>query len=166
MIEVEADNGKTYTIKYDGLQGKLTKEEWRNSQPISMFDQESMDGILQALEMTYNGDFFENNDYFDCDLYEVTRDDDGNKVVHILGYVHRNESGYQCVQPCWCYLYIEDGITRDDANDMLADVKQYQYDYTEQEAMDFYDGATPLPYERLTDDTPFGLYVDCKEKED
>lgn len=57
-LHVTADNGKTYIINYDGLQGELTKAEWRGDDTISMFDEESQDKILSALEMTYNLDFF------------------------------------------------------------------------------------------------------------
>lgn len=104
----------------------------------------------------------ENLKYIDCDLYEVTRDDDGNKCVHILGYVYGNENGWQCVQPCWCYLYFEDGIDNNKVDEMMEFAKQYQYDYNDEDVAEFYDGATPMPYEELTEETPLGRYIDYK----
>lgn len=57
-LRITADNGETYTINYEGMQGQLTKDEWRDDETIKAFDKDSQDDILQALDMTYNGDFF------------------------------------------------------------------------------------------------------------
>lgn len=57
-LRIEADNGENYMLNYEGMQGELTRSEWRENEIVEAFDKESQDEILQALDMTYNGDFF------------------------------------------------------------------------------------------------------------
>jgi len=52
------ENGDNHTINYDGTQGEYSREEWLESDEIAIFDKDSQEEILQALEMTYNKPFF------------------------------------------------------------------------------------------------------------
>ena len=60
-LHVKSDNGQTYIINYDGMQGLYSKEDWLNTPLISSFNKESQEEILSALEATYNKDFFSEN---------------------------------------------------------------------------------------------------------
>lgn len=56
IISDREDDYNIYELNYDGLQGELNKEEWKERLP--MYTEEEKEEILNALDMTYNKDFF------------------------------------------------------------------------------------------------------------
>ncbi|MDR1104462.1 MAG: hypothetical protein LBK92_03830 [Endomicrobium sp.] len=50
--------GQEYIIQHDGLYGEFTKEEWRQEEPLSLFNKEEQAEILQALDNSCNINFF------------------------------------------------------------------------------------------------------------
>lgn len=59
LLQVLADDGRTYEINFDGTQGEFTREDWKlKDEIVSLFDSESQEEILNALEMTSNEPFF------------------------------------------------------------------------------------------------------------
>lgn len=98
--------------------------------------------------------------YLDCDVYQVEVDKTtGKKVIHIDGYCFFNDEDYQLVQVTFCYMDIDGTQNSDKADELFSLTKQYQQTVTLKEAQDYYKNCKPLTYEKVTQDTPVGLYV-------
>lgn len=60
-LKVYTDNG-IVTIDFDQQAGEFTRQEWKESEEVAQFDEESQDRILAALDMTSNKFFANEND--------------------------------------------------------------------------------------------------------
>lgn len=57
-LHIKADDSNTYVLNYDGQQGLFTRNEWKDDEVVSLFDDETQEYILDRLEMTTSNNFF------------------------------------------------------------------------------------------------------------
>ena len=106
------------------------------------------------------------------DFYSIELDDNGEKQIHILGYIYRNDSDdfWELLEPCWFIVPLAEFIknlkeNEDYVNEQYSEYKQYITDMTEEEMVDTinnYFGNQPeyhLGFSEITMDTPCGDYV-------
>ena len=99
--------------------------------------------------------------YLDCELYQVEVDENGDKVVHIDGYIYNGDNGLQLVQFTGFVFRLKDtdSYKYDDFMDIADEYCQYQGSITIEDAVDYYKNATPLPVCCLSEDTKCGWYI-------
>jgi len=100
--------------------------------------------------------------YLDCELYQVEKDEDGHKVVHIDGYIFDGgEEGLQLVQftDVRFRLIDTDSWKYEDFMDVADCCNQYQGEISVEDAVKYYEKATPTPLCCLSEETPCGWYV-------
>jgi hypothetical protein len=104
--------------------------------------------------------YIDNLKYLDHDLYQVEENNSGGKVIHIDGYCYWDGDEPQLVQGTWLYIDINDAGNAETIAKAWAETKQYQGEITEDKIREYYKNAKELPYEKVTQDTPCGWYVD------
>lgn len=106
--------------------------------------------------------------FLDAYTYQVEVNSDGKKVIHIDGYCYNGEgNGYQLVQGTWCYMDVDGTQCGAKADELFQETKQYQGDVTSDKVDEYYADCVPLPFDKVTQGTPAGRYVDaCDEVED
>ena len=102
----------------------------------------------------------ENLKYLDCDLYRVYMEN-GEKQIQVKGWCYENENGYQHVYCSGCDFSVREiEGCYDKASVFIEECKQYQDDVEEAFVCEYYDGATVLRMDQVTQETPCGLYID------
>ena len=98
--------------------------------------------------------------YLDCDLYRVYMEN-GEKQIQVKGWCYENENGYQHVYCSGCdFSVMEIEGCYEKASVFIEGCKQYQDDVEEAFVCEYYDGATVLRMDQVTQETPCGLYID------
>lgn len=91
----------------------------------------------------------------------------GEKIIHIDGYVYWNETHYDLVQACGCYIPISD-LNYESGEEKIIHIdnifsasKQYQGVIKEEEIISYYNPEKNkvLQFFKITEDTPCGFYV-------
>ena len=113
--------------------------------------------------------------YWDTDYYQIYNGLDGEKRIHIVGYFYNegDDNGKGSARElsyCGFALSLKEFLDKSfDYDTYQSDLKQYINDMTPDTAeamMKYYFGVreeiTPLPYEKLTLNTPVGYYVNSK----
>lgn len=119
---------------------------------------------FDALFEDWNG--YNGFKYEDADIYEIVTEGNGKKQIKIHGYCYFNDECWQMVNPSFCYLSVDEIVNckNDDDkfevfNTAIDGSKQYQGDVSFSEVIDFYKGINELRIEKVSSDTPDGLYV-------
>jgi len=123
--------------------------------------------LLTVLAANIEGEFLP-MDCVDHYMYQV-EEYNGEKQVHVDGYVYEGDNGYNLVQACGCYIPVADieGLPQDEVNNIVEGTfdisKQYQADNVSlEEVANYYKMLPHLLICNITKDTPCGMYLDAE----
>ena len=132
-------------------------------------------GFLKGAGLSWNYEVHEANATITKavtgDFYQIYYDPNGNKVIHILGYLYKGDPDYKNVELTWACMGLNDFCSEylknpEFVNEIYQDCDQYEDgDLNEDDAVRIYntyfDGQPPvrkLQFKDLTPDTPYGNY--------
>lgn len=105
------------------------------------------------------------DEYLDADVYTIETDANGDKIIHVDGYVYQGDDNLMHQQAIGCYIHVSDiqgwdyeriieniGDTFDLCNQTVGEI-------SEQDALEMYSKCERLPFDMIDNNTPDGLYV-------
>lgn len=105
------------------------------------------------------------DEYLDADVYTIETDANGNKTIHVDGYVYQGDDGLMHQQAIGCYIYVSDIEGWDYARivenigDTFELCNQTVGEISEQDALKMYSECKRLPFDMIDNNTPNGLYI-------
>jgi hypothetical protein len=105
------------------------------------------------------------DEYLDFDIYSIETDANGDKIIHVDGYVYQGDGGLMHQQAIGCYIHVSDiqgwdyERILDNIHDTFDLCNQTVGEISEQDALEMYSKCKELPFDIVNNDTPDGLYV-------
>jgi len=104
-------------------------------------------------------------EYLDKEIYRVETDADGNKVIHVDGYIYESDGRYLYQQAVGCFINVSEIKGLDYSR--IIDKVEYSLDMCKQvvaevdvsEASDTFEECEKLSFELVNEDTPDGVYI-------
>ena len=97
--------------------------------------------------------------FFSKDVFSVVVNE-GKKMIKPEYFFYDGDNAIQCVEFTWCYVDIP--ATEEEIAMAEENCLQYQGDVTEEQYKSYCEMLSKLPhlpYEEVTEDTPFGYYI-------
>lgn len=105
------------------------------------------------------------DEYLDVEMYSIETDKNGNKTIHVDGYVYQGDDGLMHQQAAGCYIYVSDiegwdyARIEENIGDTFDMCNQTVGEISERDALKMYSECKRLPFDMIDNDTPDGLYI-------
>ena len=105
------------------------------------------------------------DEYLDAEMYSIETNKNGDKIIHVDGYVYQGDDGLMHQQAIGCFVYVSDiqGWDYERIVENIYDTfelcDQTVGEITEQDSLEMYSECERLPFDMIDNDTPDGLYV-------
>ena len=103
--------------------------------------------------------------YLDFDIYSIETDANGDKIIHVDGYVYPDDNNLMHQQAIGCFVRVSDiqGWDYIRVMDYIHDIfelcNQTVGEISEQDALDLFSKCKQLPLDSVDANTPDGLYI-------
>lgn len=103
--------------------------------------------------------------YLDVEMYSIETNKNGDKIIHVDGYVYQGDDGLMHQQAIGCYIHIFDiqGMDYQRIVENIGDTfelcSQTVGEISERDALKMYSECERLPFDMIDNNTPDGIYV-------